>query len=103
MNIQALVVSCDEFLYAQIVEICRQSTEPVFNQHNFFIPNHTHATQNLLQVCEQVKITWSQFWTVGRIKKNMPLAKSASSAHVPVVFTFWTTLAYHRPLFHLFK
>jgi hypothetical protein len=30
MKIQALV-SCDEFLYACNVEICRQSIEPVFN------------------------------------------------------------------------
>jgi hypothetical protein len=27
MKIQALVISCDEFLYARIVEICRQSTD----------------------------------------------------------------------------
>jgi hypothetical protein len=25
------------------------------------------ANQKLLQVCEQVKITWSQVWTAGRI------------------------------------
>jgi hypothetical protein len=32
MKTQAFVVSCDEFLYACIVEICRQSIEPVFNE-----------------------------------------------------------------------
>jgi hypothetical protein len=31
MKIQAFVVSCDEFLYACIVEICCQSTESAFN------------------------------------------------------------------------
>jgi hypothetical protein len=57
MKIQALVISCDEFLYAYIVEICRQSTEPVFNRlRHFFIATHARAAQKLLQVCEQVKI-----------------------------------------------
>jgi hypothetical protein len=31
-----------------------------------------HTAQKLLQVCEQVKITWSQVWTVGRMEKNVP-------------------------------
>jgi hypothetical protein len=31
MKIQALVTSCDEFLYACSTEIRYQSTEPVFN------------------------------------------------------------------------
>jgi hypothetical protein len=28
-----------------------------------FTITHAHATQKLLHVCEQVKITWSQVWT----------------------------------------
>jgi hypothetical protein len=68
MKIQALVILCDEFLYTCIVEICRQSVEPVFNcLLHIFIATHPHIAQQLLQVCEQVKITWSQVQTVGRI------------------------------------
>jgi hypothetical protein len=53
MKIQAL--SCDEFLYACIVESCRQSTELVFNRLlHFFIATDARAAQNLLQVCEQM-------------------------------------------------
>jgi hypothetical protein len=60
----------DEFLYACIAEICRQSTEPVFNHlHQFIIATHARVTQKLLQVCEQVKITWSQVQTVGMMEK----------------------------------
>jgi hypothetical protein len=57
MKIQALVVSCNEFLYASIVEIYRQSTELVLTVN--FIATHARVAQKLLQVCEQVKITWS--------------------------------------------
>jgi hypothetical protein len=70
MKIQALVISCEEFLYACIVEIYRQSIDPVFNHLlHFFITAHSHATQKQLQVCEQVKITWSQVRTIGIGKK----------------------------------
>jgi hypothetical protein len=37
---------------------------------------HECATQRLLQLREQVKITWSQVRTVGRMEKKVPL-KSA--------------------------
>jgi hypothetical protein len=57
----------DEFLYAYIIEICRKSSEPVN-----FIATHVRTAQELLQVCEQVKITWSQVWTVGTMEKNVP-------------------------------
>jgi hypothetical protein len=57
MKIQALVASCNEFLHVCNVEICRQSTEPDFNHLHFFIATHARATQKLLQVCEQEKIT----------------------------------------------
>jgi hypothetical protein len=71
MKIQALVLSCDEFLYACIVEICRQSIELVFNHlRHFFITTHAHAAQKLLQVCGEVKITWSRVLTVGRMVKS---------------------------------
>lgn len=56
MKILALIL-CDTFLSASIVEICRQSIEPVFNHLHFFIATYAHATQKLLPVCEQVKIT----------------------------------------------
>jgi hypothetical protein len=47
MKIQALVL-CDEFLYAYIVEICRQSTEPVFNRLlHFFIITHARTAQKI--------------------------------------------------------
>jgi hypothetical protein len=73
MKIHAPVASCDEFLHVCIVEICRQSTESVFNHLHFFTTTHARATQKLLQVCEQGKITWSQVRTVGRMKKeNVP-------------------------------
>jgi hypothetical protein len=73
MKIQALVILCDEFLYACIVEICRQSIEPVLYRFlHFFIATHVRVAQKLLQVCEQVKITWNQVWTVGRMGKNIP-------------------------------
>jgi hypothetical protein len=56
MKIQAFVVSCDEILYACIVEICSQSNEVVFNcLFRFFIATHARAAQKLLQMCEQVK------------------------------------------------
>jgi hypothetical protein len=42
MKIQALV-SCDEFLYDCSVEICRQSTEPVFKRLHLFIATHARA------------------------------------------------------------
>jgi hypothetical protein len=62
MKIQARVLSCDEFLYACTVEICRQSTKSVFNRLiHFFIVTNALAAQKLLQACEQVKITWSLF------------------------------------------
>jgi hypothetical protein len=72
MKIQAFVL-CDEFLYACIVEICRQSIELVFSCLLYSIITHACAIQKLLQVCEQVKITWSQVRTVGMMgKKNVP-------------------------------
>jgi hypothetical protein len=72
MKIQALV-SCDEFQYACVLEICRQSAELGFKHHfHFFIATHVHAAQKLFQVCEQVKITWSQVQTVGAMIKNVP-------------------------------
>jgi hypothetical protein len=53
MKIQALAVSCDEFLYACTVEIWRHSIEPVFNRLlTFSIATHARAAQKLLQVCE---------------------------------------------------
>jgi hypothetical protein len=55
MKIWALFVLCGKFLYACIVEICHQSLTV------FFIAIHARATQKLLQVCEQVKITWILF------------------------------------------
>jgi hypothetical protein len=92
MKIQALVL-CDEFLCACIVEISHQSIELVFNHLLcFFIATHARAARKLLhQVCEQVKITCSLVWTVGRMEK-ISQAKSASSMHVLAVFTFWMTL-----------
>jgi hypothetical protein len=65
MKIRALVTFCDEFLYARIIEICCQSTESAFNHLHFFIATHVCAAQRLIKVCQQVKITWSQVWTVG--------------------------------------
>jgi hypothetical protein len=89
MKIQELVVSCDEFLYACIVEICHQSTEAVFNHLlHFFIITHLYAAQKLHQMCEQVKITCSQVQTVGWMEK-VP-----GKVAVQIVFNFWTTLVY---------
>lgn len=45
-------------------------------------------------MCEQVKITWRQVWTIGRMEKKKSHAKSSSSRRVLAVFTFWTTLAF---------
>jgi hypothetical protein len=71
MKIRALLISCDEFLYAWIIEICRQSIEPVFNPlRRSFIATHARAAQKLLLVCEQVKITWSQVRTVRKTVKE---------------------------------
>jgi hypothetical protein len=44
----------------------QKSTASPLNQSltvffNFFIATHARAAQKLLQVCEQVKITWSLF------------------------------------------
>jgi hypothetical protein len=73
MKIQTLVVSCDEFMYACIIEIYHHSIEPVFNRLlHFFIATHVCSTQKLLQTCEQVKITWIQIRTIGRMGKNVP-------------------------------
>jgi hypothetical protein len=45
MKMQGLAVSCDEFLYARMVEICRQSIESVFNRPlHFFIATHARAS-----------------------------------------------------------
>ena len=53
MKIQAFAVSCDEFLYACIIEICHQSIESVFScLLHFFIATHVCGSQKLLQVCE---------------------------------------------------
>jgi hypothetical protein len=38
----------------------------------FLIATHARAAQKLLQVCEQVKITWSQVRIVGRMKTKRP-------------------------------
>jgi hypothetical protein len=43
MKIQTLVVSCDEFVYACIIEICCQSSELVFNRLHIFIATHARA------------------------------------------------------------
>jgi hypothetical protein len=73
MKIQALVLSYDESLYVSIVEVCCQSIELVFNHLlHFFIATRVCAAQKLLQVCEQVKITWSQDQTLGRMEENVP-------------------------------
>jgi hypothetical protein len=64
---------------------------------HFFIAIHVHATQKLNDVCEQVKITYRQVQTIGRVEGTSQ-AKSASSAHVLVVFTFWMILA-HQVIF----
>jgi hypothetical protein len=81
MKIQALAVSCNEFLYAYIIEICRQSIEPVFNRLlHFFIATHVRAAQKLLKVREQVKITWSQVQTVQRMGKKVPRKSPCASA-----------------------
>jgi hypothetical protein len=59
-KIQALVILCDEFLCAFIVE----AVLSVFNcLLHLIIITLACATQKLLQVCEQVKITWIQIWT----------------------------------------
>jgi hypothetical protein len=48
--------------------ICRYCNEHNSNRlFHFFIATHAHVAQQLLQV----KITWSQVWTVGRMEKNM--------------------------------
>jgi hypothetical protein len=45
-KIQALVILCDEFLDACIVEICRQSIKLVLHRLlHFFIATHARATQ----------------------------------------------------------
>jgi hypothetical protein len=45
MKVQSLVISCNKFLYGCIVQICRQSTEPVFNCLLYvFIATHACAT-----------------------------------------------------------
>jgi hypothetical protein len=94
MKIQSLVISCDEFLYACIVEICCHSIESVFNHLLHFLIA-VRATQNLLEVCEQVKITCSKVQTVERMKKKkMYQVMSASSACALEVFTFWMAFLY---------
>jgi hypothetical protein len=52
MKIPAVVVSCDQSLYACIVEICLQSTE--LNHLLHFIVTHARVSQKLLQMCEKV-------------------------------------------------
>jgi hypothetical protein len=93
MKIRALVISCDERLYACTIEICRQSIAPVFNHllHSF-IATHVRAVHKLLQVCEQVKIAWSQVRTVGRMGKKTSQAKPLRKCYAQTVFTCWTTL-----------
>jgi hypothetical protein len=76
MKIHVVVISCDKFRYVCIVEICRKSTEPVFNGLlHFFVATHARAAQKLRQVCGQVEITWIQVRMVGRIS----LRESASA------------------------
>jgi hypothetical protein len=49
MKIQALVISCDKFLYVCIEEICLWSIGPVFDcLLHFFIAADAYATQKLL-------------------------------------------------------
>jgi hypothetical protein len=36
----------------------------------FIIAMHARVAQKLLEMCEKVKITWSQVWTVGRKEKS---------------------------------
>jgi hypothetical protein len=56
------------------LEIFRQSIEPIFYHHlHFFITTHARAAQKMLQVCEQVKITWNQVPDCRKdIEKNVP-------------------------------
>jgi hypothetical protein len=53
-------------LYACIVGIGRKPSELIFNRVlRFFVATNESAAIKLLQVCEQVKITWSQVETSG--------------------------------------
>jgi hypothetical protein len=71
MKIQEIVISCDEFLYACIIEICFQSTEAVFDRllHSVNV-THICAAQKLHEVGEQVKSACNQVQTVGRMGKS---------------------------------
>jgi hypothetical protein len=66
MKIQALVLLCGKFQYACI----EKSIEPVLTI--FFVAPHARATQKLLHVCKQVKITWRQVRNIGRMERNGP-------------------------------
>jgi hypothetical protein len=93
MKILAFVISCDKFQYVCIVEIYREFTEPVLNcLLHFFVTTFARAAQKLLQVCEEMKMTWSHVRTLGRMKKKRSQAKAASSACMLVVVTFWMTI-----------
>jgi hypothetical protein len=70
MKIHKHLYRVTSYYYVCIVEICHRFTQPVFNNLHFFITTHARATQKLLQVCEQEKITCSQVRTVRRMKKK---------------------------------
>jgi hypothetical protein len=77
-KIQTLV-SCDEFLYACVVELCRQSTELVFNTSSL-LHHRTYArtVQKLFQVFnEQVKIISGQVRTARRTGKKSVQGKAS--------------------------
>lgn len=82
-KIQTLVL-CDEFLYACVAELCRQSTELVFNPSSSLHHRTLARTvQKLFQVCnEQVKIISSQFRTARRTGKKKRPRQSQRVAHV---------------------
>jgi hypothetical protein len=72
MKMQAPVISYDEFLYACIVEICCQSTEPVFNRLlHFFIATNALLHANGLYFLNNPHI----FNTVSAKRKKFPPTK----------------------------
>jgi hypothetical protein len=79
MKIQALV-TCDEFLCTCITNL------PLVYWSNrllhVFIATHARVAQKRLQVCEEVKITWSQVRTVGSMGGGEATRQSQQIAHV---------------------
>ena len=63
LQIQVLVLACDEFLYAFVIDLRRQYIYSLLEGIlHFFAVLKASATQKSLQCWEQVTITCGQLW-----------------------------------------